>query len=219
MMYIGLQAGLAWWSGTEISSALLHLFGTGFGLAVGIALLKLDWVDCEGWDLFHVLRGSEGEVQRRRRSRDEEEEDDATPVQLNPADSLKHLAAMAGAGHTVAVPALYQRLRRDARNQPLPRVELVELIKAMHEHEAWADSIPIMVDCLRMHPDKSARVRLRLAQVVLTQQNRPSQALRVLHKIEPGELPENLETARRQLVKKAEKMRAEGEMELQTEDW
>lgn len=220
LMYIGLQVLLASLAGTQVSGALLHLFGAAFGLVAGIALLKLDWVDCEGWDLFNVLRDRQHEAQyEKRRSRRDSEEDDDVPVKIDPADSLKHLAAMAKAGHASNVPALYQRLRHETRQQPLPRVELTQLIAAMHEQQAWNDSIPLMVDLLKMYPEQSARVRLRLGQVLLLQVNRPNQALRVLRKLRAGELPENLDAARQQMLARAEKLRDEGELELQADDW
>ncbi len=217
LLFVSWEVALAVFAGTEISSAALHLLGAGVGLVAGVGMLKLDWVDCEGWDLFNVLAGREAEAQYERRGqRDEEEE---TPVRVDPAGSLRHLAAVAAGGQASAVPALYQRLRIDTRYRTLPQAELVQLISALHEQKAWEDSVPIMVDYLKMHPGKSGRVRLRLGQVILTQQKRPSQALRVLSKIDSDELPENLDATRRQLVARAEQMRDAGALELQTEDW
>ncbi|MBL9123590.1 MAG: hypothetical protein JNG90_08140 [Planctomycetaceae bacterium] len=95
----------------------------------------------------------------------------------------------------------------------------MQLVAALHQQKAWTDSVPIMVDVLRMHPQQSARVRLRLGQIVLQYENRPHQALRVLQKIAPGELPENLEATRQQLMARAESQRDAGELELQAEDW
>ena len=37
-------------------SELGHLSGAFWGLAVGLAMLKLGWVDCEGWDVFSLLK-------------------------------------------------------------------------------------------------------------------------------------------------------------------
>ncbi|MBL9123589.1 MAG: rhomboid family intramembrane serine protease [Planctomycetaceae bacterium] len=106
MLYIGLQVALAALAGTEISSALLHLFGIAIGLAVGVGLLKLGWVDCEGWDLFNVLRGRQHEAQSELRKTRRDDADEI-PLQLDPAGSLRHLTAMAQAGHVQSVPALY----------------------------------------------------------------------------------------------------------------
>ena len=44
-------------AGVFYGSEALHLIGAVFGLAVGLAMLKLNWVDCENWDAFSVLAG------------------------------------------------------------------------------------------------------------------------------------------------------------------
>jgi membrane associated rhomboid family serine protease len=54
--------------GLSMGSQVLHLMGAGLGLAVAIVMLKRNWVDCEGWDLFNVWAGTE------HKARDEEEE-------------------------------------------------------------------------------------------------------------------------------------------------
>ena len=41
-------------------SELLHLLGAFVGAGFGFALLKLDWVDCENWDLLAVMKGTYG---------------------------------------------------------------------------------------------------------------------------------------------------------------
>ena len=43
-----------------MSSSLLHLMGVVIGFALGFFWLQRGWVDCEGWDLVHVMKGKEG---------------------------------------------------------------------------------------------------------------------------------------------------------------
>ncbi len=38
----------------------LHLTGLALGVPLAVALLKWKLVDCEDWDLFHVIRGDYG---------------------------------------------------------------------------------------------------------------------------------------------------------------
>lgn len=47
--------------GFSVSTAMLHISGAVIGLVVGVAFVKLNWVDCEGWDLFSVMAGTVGE--------------------------------------------------------------------------------------------------------------------------------------------------------------
>ena len=50
--YLVWQGIVAWLTSFSMSSAMLHLTGAAVGAVFGVALLKLDYVDCEGWDLF-----------------------------------------------------------------------------------------------------------------------------------------------------------------------
>ena len=45
---------------TVAGSELLHLLGAFVGAGFGFALLKLNWVDCENWDLLAVMKGTYG---------------------------------------------------------------------------------------------------------------------------------------------------------------
>ena len=55
--------------GTTMSTAVLHMSGAIIGLVVGIAFVKFNWVDCEGWDLFAVMSGEVGEPRKRKKKR------------------------------------------------------------------------------------------------------------------------------------------------------
>jgi hypothetical protein len=75
-----------------------------------------------------------------------------------------------------------------------------------------------MRDHCRFYPDESAKMRLKLAQVLIRDRQRPVAALRVLAEIPPGSLPAELEATRRKLASKADQLRAEGVLELEGDD-
>jgi membrane associated rhomboid family serine protease len=56
--YVALQVLSAWWNQFSMGSAMGHLIGAFWGFGIGIALLKLRWVDCENWDLFAIWNGT-----------------------------------------------------------------------------------------------------------------------------------------------------------------
>ena len=101
----------------------------------------------------------------------------------------------------------------------LSEQQLLAMIKALHLGKRWHDSIGPMVDFLKRFPDRAARMRLKLAQILLLHENRPSRALAVLGKIPSGSLDADLEKLRGQLLRRAEAMLEEGEIELAGEDW
>lgn len=61
MWYIAEQLFFAWLNDFTMGSAVGHLVGAFFGAGLGVALLKLGWVDCENWDLFALWSGRLGQ--------------------------------------------------------------------------------------------------------------------------------------------------------------
>ena len=59
--YIAEQLFFAWLTGFSMGSSVGHLIGAFFGAGVGVAMLKLGWVDCENWDLFALWSGRLGQ--------------------------------------------------------------------------------------------------------------------------------------------------------------
>ncbi len=83
LFFIEIATGII--SGMAISSQVLHLMGGAAGFGLGVVMLRQGWVDCEGWDLFSVLKG---------RPREQVEEDrDAVQRLLDEAHN-RRLAAL-----------------------------------------------------------------------------------------------------------------------------
>ena len=113
--------------------------------------------------------------------------------------------------------AAYDKAARTLFNWP-SQPDLYELIKALHAQGAESDSIRLMRDHCRYYPGDSSMVRLKLAQILIRNCQRPTAALRVLQEIPPGSLHPDLETARQKLAQKASRMREEGVLELEGDD-
>ncbi len=58
--YFGSQMLMAGLVDFAMSSAVIHLLGAATGFGVGVLMLKMNWVDCENWDLFAVMAGTHG---------------------------------------------------------------------------------------------------------------------------------------------------------------
>ena len=96
--------------------------------------------------------------------------------------------------------------------------DLYELIKGLHARGAEPDSVRLMRDHCRYYPANSLKMRVKLAQILIRDFQRPVAALRVLEEIPPGSLPADLEAARTKLVRKAQQMLEEGVLELEGDD-
>jgi membrane associated rhomboid family serine protease len=231
------RAGFTSLTGLEIlAMALDHTIGALLGIAIGIVMLKLDWVDCENWDIFAALERRLGKPKRhltrtskadrlvsseyrageKRRSRKKEKGRDAEPasVEDRSAAMLRRLRQHLELGETEAALAAYQKARRSPMGWQPPERDWRDLIEALLEMQSWDDSVGVMRDYLSELPEPLPRVRLKLAQILIHRQGRPQQALKVLGKIPEGSLPVNLETIRLQLTRRAEAMREEGPLEL-----
>lgn len=224
--YIVLEAITVFFSGFTLSSSFLHLAGAISGFAVGVALLKLKLVDCEGWDLFSYRKGTH----IRREPKVAELLKERAIAELQKAEAPRNAAAEARStalleslrqaiaeGHIPAALTLYEKVNRGRGTWKPSEADLVDLIKLLHRHEHWSESIPLMEQYLHRFPktERAPKLRLKLAQL-LVQEQRPARALRVLAEIPAGALNDPaLKQARLHLERKARSMCEEGVIEVE----
>ena len=82
------------------------------------------------------------------------------------------------------------------------------------QEPAVGDAVALLHSYVEEVEAPSARVRLKLGQLLVQKQERPARALKVLGQIPEGSLPQPLEALRRQLIRQAEQLRADGVLEL-----
>jgi len=242
LLYIGEQAfGLVFWGaiGNRVMvSEMGHLSGAFWGTVVAVFLLKAGLVDCEGWDVFslwakrrqlardwkargerldrekEVLRASLKKAKRAKATV-------GTGPDPNPegraAAAVDKVQSLIESGDVAGALAAYDRSARTLVNWP-PQPALHALIKTLHARGAEAESIRLMRDHCRYYPADSTRVRLKLAQILIRDRQRPVAALRVLEEIPPGSLPSDLEAVRQKLARQAARMCEEGVLELEGDD-
>ena len=219
-LYIGLDFAAALWSGFEISTPVLHLTGALLGGAIGIALLKLNMVDCEGWDVISVWRGEIGAKTRRNDAPQRED-----PQQRAAADAaksqaaLQHLSSHLQEQRVDEALQLHGRMQETVRSWQLPQKESLALIELLHQHKRWLESVPLVVDYLRRFEQHAVALRMRLAQILVMQEEKPLQALAVLAKIPQQSLSPALAQRCEQIRKRAKFLQSEGAVEFEPEDW
>jgi membrane associated rhomboid family serine protease len=246
LFYIGQQ--LFWLvllgalGGQVMVTEMGHLSGAFWGLAVGIALLKLNLVDCENWDIFSLWakrrkladdwkqRGDRLERDKKSLRRALKAQKRASTANAEgggggdgPSDreraeaAVRRVNSLIEKGEVAGALALYDRSARTLTDWP-SQPELFGMIKALSARGAEADAIRMMRDHCRYYPAQSSRVRLKLAQILMRDRQRPTAALRVLQELPKESLSSELETARRKLMQQAEHMLAEGVLELEEDD-
>jgi membrane associated rhomboid family serine protease len=243
----------AWYIGWEIvevalsrmamSSALLHLTGAILGFLLGTIMVKLDWVDCENWDLYTVLAGRQGQAQAKKKNQSKglsrrqreailgdpepagrgkkgraEAASDAKSDGERSAAAIRRVRKLLDTDDLTGADATYRGASRAKTGWKPDEAELMELIKAALVRQAWTVAVPPMRDYCRLFPDRADRIRLKLAQVLVRDLQRPGEALRTLDDIRPKALPPSLEQLRRQLQEQARQMQEEGVLELEGDD-
>jgi hypothetical protein len=214
--YLIWQVFVAWLTNFSMSSAMLHLTGGGVGAVFGVALLKLHWVDCEGWDLFALWKGNLGS-QSGRASHKNQPASPPKPAPLDKEQTQFLATALRGrrqSGDAAGAAKLYKQQRALHPEWNLNAAELMALIQAIHQQKLWSESVLPMVDYLRQFPEDSIRVRLKLAQILIDADRRPAKALKVLSKVQPSELPAELQAVYKKLVARAGQLKAESDFEI-----
>jgi len=228
--YIAWDAFAASAGSFAVSTALIHAGGALAGTVAGLLLLKLNLVDCEGWDLISLMRGRRGESgksskSKRRSSLAEKlrkRSKKAPEKSKKSADEQAHDALQLFRGHLdaneiEAALAIYKGMRRKLRGWRPPDSDWTRLIKALLDQKAWDDAVGVMRAYLDESQLPSPKVRLKMAEVLIRHMDRPAAGLRVLEGVAAADLTAPLAQARSRLITMAETMREEGTLELDEE--
>ncbi len=224
--YIALDVLSAALAGFRPSTGLLHLLGAALGFGIGVLMLKKGWVDCENWDLFAVLQGRGGKsaaearlspppVRRVAHDLDVEPPSDPEPgPEIPPQEkALGRLRVHLRDGRETAALSLYNKTVQYAGRWELPEEELARFIDLLCEKNLRADAVPFLEEFIRRFPAKSDPARLKLAGILIREQKRPQQALRVLAGIPKKALPAQHEARRASLLHDARQLIDDGILE------
>jgi len=204
-------------------SAVLHMLGAVLGLAAGLVMLKANWVDCEGWDIFAVINNTYG----RRDDHDEfryrhaafEAGKIATPqvvpekpkserVEAAALDPRHRIRRFLDAGDVISALGEYEKLVAFHPTWRLDREALLALAEAAYREKSWDDADPLMTQYLDRFPEDdptaTARVRLKLAKYQVDIAGNAAEALQLLRAVDPATLPAKAAAAHRELRKRAE---------------
>ncbi len=218
--------------GIPVVTELGHLSGGLWGCLFAVGMLKAGLVDCEGWDVFTLASKRRGlakdwkkreeRLDRQKRSlrrklQSDDETIDEKSAEERAASAVKKVQKLIAMGDFAGAVSAYDKSARTLVRWP-PREALMELIKAMHAAHAEVDSIPLMRHYCRDYPNESARMRLKLAQVLIRDRQRPTAGLRVLAEFPAAALTPELDAIRQKLMKQAHAMQEDGVLELEGDD-
>lgn len=215
---IGIEVLILVSDGFCMASAALHLLGAIVGLTVGIVMLRRGMVDCENWDLFSIWRG------RNRMSPEQSALADAKKI--TPADREERLASATDQirwfltqGNPLQAFATYQLASSTFNGWRLAEADFFALLAGLDKQTLSGEAVPAMVEYLKHYSERADLVRLKLADILIRNQQRPAQAMKVLSRIDNAKLSPSQAGYRQKLEFAADKLRNAGVLELQTEDW
>ncbi|MEM8945260.1 MAG: rhomboid family intramembrane serine protease [Planctomycetota bacterium] len=220
MLYIGFDFVLAFFLGFN-SSSWLHIGGAILGAPLAIVMLKRDVVDCEGWDIFHIVRDDKGGLEEKKRRTDPEElarlrrQRDAKTLDEGKTQIEKFMVS----GYYLPAYALYQKLRSVGAGVELSRGPLIKMISALHKEKRWRESCPLMAECVRRFPDASHGVQIKLAEICVLELEKPGRAIELLKRLDLRAIPPERLDPVKKIAQKAKRMQAEGIVELDDDRW
>jgi len=223
-LFLLLQAVVAICTGFTLSSEMLHLTGAALGFAVAIAMLKLRLVDCEQWDAFSVWAGrhvmttaerAQAELKDPQRHSQQEIHE-----QSRRDDMLKKIRLLLREGQPAIAAKVHERMQQEfPADWHLPEQGLQAIIRGLREKKQWAEAISPMVEYLAQYPEKAALMRLELGRILLAVENRASQALKVLAKVDERALDDHQRQFLAKLRATAEQQADQSPLEFADQDW
>ncbi len=219
-VFVLADAGLGWLAASPPAMAVSHAVGFAMGLVAAALLMLLRQVNCQGWDLFSVMRGRTGDVDLEEMRQYHERPDVQSGLDEDYYARRHHTGMEILRTHlsnrdATAALELHQRMSAKIKDWQLPEVELAALAQLLNERRSFPASIPLMFEYLRRFPDHSGPMRLELAAILMHEENRPGKAVGVLERIPEGALPAELFSTRDELLREAHEKAVDGEIELE----
>jgi hypothetical protein len=115
--------------------------------------------------------------------------------------------------------ALYQKTVHLCESWELPEKELLQFAELLCSEKRWREAVPLLEDYLKRFQKREIPVRLRLAQILIEEQQRPSYAARVLEAIPSEGLGVKEAKLRTALEARAQKLLDDGVLELEGRAW
>ena len=223
LFFIGLDLLLATLTGFRIGTEVLHLLGALVGFPAGIWMVKAKLVDCEGWDVFSLLKKrtlvEEAIGPEALRLKPERPDPDQVTVRRPSAKRrARQIREAAEAGNFLGAASFYRELHAAGRQAVVDEQLLRVLIEGTRKEKDWPLLIRMLEDYIARFPENDTNARLMLAGLLVREQQRPRSTLRVLDGIGKDELSpsqrEYVETVRTA----AESMIESGVMELAVDE-
>ncbi len=152
--------------------------------------------------------------------KDESDEDEQDPPRSKPSARLvKAFNTMIEGGNFQGALEQVQLIRQLLPEWQIPGDQLHKLIDQTQQMKFWHLCIPLMEEYASRFEGDADTVRLRLAKILVDDQQRPRHALRVLSQIPPDRLGPEMEKTRKKIEEAALVQIEDGVLELESGGW
>ena len=135
------------------------------------------------------------------------------------AQALDVLRNLVAGGKGNAALTLYHKTVEVCEHWELPEKELLHFAELLCNEKLWNGAVPFLENYLERFEKRLIPVRLRLAKILIEQQQRPSYAARILAELPRQGLSDKEQKIRSSLEQKAQKMIDDGVLELEGRAW
>lgn len=241
MIYIGLDAFLSQQIGSYSGPPFVNVVALGMGLGIAYMAIQKQPFEEPGDDLPTLLMDAmisrkfrsdayeplEEEVAPARKKKknsgksveadaDEEEEKPRTKPSVR---MIQAFNTMVEGGNSQGALNQVELIRQLIPDWQIPEEALRKIIDQTQQLKLWHLCIPLMEEYTVRFEADADTVRLRLAKILIDEQQRPRHALRILSKIPPDRLGEEMEKTRCKIEQAALTQIEEGVLELESGGW
>ncbi len=173
-----------------------------------------------GKDWWNKVSGLAGKILRT--AGDAEPKPDEEPeltVEQRRLLALDALRSLVAAKKGTAALALYHKTVQLYEGWELPEKELLHFTELICDEQLWQAAVPLLENYLQRFTSRAVQVRLKLAKILIEQQQRPSYASRIMAELPLEGLSEKEEKLRTSLTAKAQQMIDDGVLELEGRAW
>lgn len=223
MVYTMLQFVFMGWgvfatgdAGAMFDSEFLHLCGMFVAAPVGVAFVKFEWVDCEGWDAFSVFKGTDTPklASERLAEAHKKLEQSSTERSAEPKPLATLQQMLADGLHDPAIKLWRKHGGPRGSAWELPEPDHKRLAQSALAAKEWEAAMLLLPGWIDRGFDGQTSVRVTWAELLCKVADRPAKALHVLEPVEASALPEKLRQRYLRVRQYAQRMIDEGHLEV-----
>jgi hypothetical protein len=218
-VFVALNFAVAAMSGFGISSAVLHLLGIPFGVAIGWGMLAARRVNCDGHDFISIMTGKRGQEQltvEEIAARDERRKELAREKREQLAEGLKMVTHYVDKGHYEVGFKRFESLARKREGLVLDESLLVKMINGLEKQPDQTKLYRKLLKYYAAHYQRlKVNVTFKLAKLLIQKDYQPRKAIKELQRLDQSTMSPSEQKMLAKLARVAKNQIAAGAIEIQ----